>query len=340
MKKIILTLLCSMMCAHVFSQIPTGCYVPLPQWQELDDLEYKVQNSKFLPKDKKDELFILFTKLKIVNNEFYYGTNDLCKEVIKYNIQVLLSNKDIADVEAEWDRYTAAGCEGEVSESQYASCLEWNNTLSESTGRVNKRNEALKSWETTLLERSQLLITEATNNNNAFIKDVEKALKSVAYYEFLVDKYGSLENVRQKHLPSKSDLKKFLLGFYFEEDGAVIPIKGDSKLHTNRNKYNMATSKFVIVEEMAEWYEPWLGYDFGFHGGKADFRGKGKYAGCQAVYNKDGSLDDNTKNMGTFDYAYFYCGSVSIMCLSKHNKWDISPHKENGNYESGLTTTF
>ena len=324
---------------NAFSQYPAACYGSWPEWQGILDLKYKVQNSKFLPKDKKDKLLNRFEKLKIAHDGFYFGSNDFCKEWEKAVKQTQSYEKYFADMETEKNRSRAAGCEGEVSESQFASCLTWYNKLTELTNQNNKRKEELNDWWTALHNKGyQLLNVEATNNNHAFIKDVKKALKPVTYYDSLVYKYNSPEEVRQKHLPLKSKLKKFLKEFYMKKNGTIIPIKGDSKLHTNRNRYNMAPSKLVIIKKMNDWSEASL--DFGYHGGKTEFRGKGSYAGCQAVYNKNGSLDDNTKHMGTFDYAYFYCDGVSIMCFFKHKKWDISPHNENSNYESGLTITF
>jgi hypothetical protein len=74
-----------------------------------------------------------------------------------------------------------------------------------------------------------------------------------------------------------------------------------------------------------------------FHGylkGKRTFRAKkGTPAeGSQCTYNKDGTLDDQSPEMGTYDYGE--------PLTEEHLDLDVAPHNYNSNYKGGLTTQF
>lgn len=171
------------------------------------------------------------------------------------------------------------------------------------------------------------------------------SMKSLSYSEKLIEEYGSAEAVRSDYLPSKSELKQYLTDFYFDDSGKPIAISPYSKLHTHRNTYNRGprTKSGMDNESGRDWM--WVDSDMlgiNKHCGKLTYRGEGRNYGCQVTYNENGTMDDNTSCMGTFDYAFYYYQVVSIYGQSQraHQKWDVEPHNSNSNYASGLTTKF
>ena len=162
MKKISLALFCALMCVKAFSQYPDNNYATWPEWPEIMDLKEKVQNAKFIPQEKKNELLNSFQKLKVVVDGYYYGTNSYCIERKQYDTK-------LQNYENEASQYTSQ-CSGTVDQSKYQQCVNWYNQLQ------TKQTE-LNNWRKALDEKGyQLIDVEATNNNNAFIKDAKEAL--------------------------------------------------------------------------------------------------------------------------------------------------------------------
>ncbi len=204
-----------------------------------------------------------------------------------------------------------------------------------------------QTWWDVLEDATELVIDIANDNNSSSTQT-----STANYYEQLVANYGSAEMVRENYLPSKAELYQYLQKFYIDENGSPISMNGSSEIHKNRNKYNKGPkSKYDFTKYSGRTYKDKNGnlwskgiYDnhvSDYHGDNYTFRGESSSnKGCQVCYfstegDNYAEMDDETSKMGTFDFGYFYDGS-----FSKHDAWDIDPHNENGNYNTGLTTIY
>lgn len=191
MKKITFILFFALMSIKAFSQ--SECFGKWPEWQEVTELKAKVENSQTITSDKKNSLLSEYKNIKQVHDAFYYGTNDYCREFSQLSAQWKLYDQDLANEIADGKQQNAdaanfnAQCSGQLNESQYASCLTWKskvdnwaNKIDSWSKRLIAKKQELDNWSDNLeKEGKQLLNVEATNNNNAFIKNAKEALTTV-----------------------------------------------------------------------------------------------------------------------------------------------------------------
>ncbi len=117
--------------------------------------------------------------------------------------------------------------------------------------------------------------------------------------------------------------------------------------HTARNLYNKCPKEKPHEKEDGNFYDcdgnKWnpdnVGSSKKFHGynkGKRTFRGIEKFEGSQCTYNPDGTLDDSSSEMGTYDFI----SPDGFWSMLGHFGLDVLPHLIDGNYTGGLTEQY
>lgn len=110
------------------------------------------------------------------------------------------------------------------------------------------------------------------------------------------------------------------------------------QLHYERNRYQEATNIPLLEKDLApdEWESKGeaIAHNLGKGvAGNTDYRGIGKRAHQQAVYDSKGQLVKTPENMGTFDFS-----SPSLASLREHWEMDVNPWIEWGNSPEDTTT--
>jgi hypothetical protein len=118
---------------------------------------------------------------------------------------------------------------------------------------------------------------------------------------------------------------------------AKMAIDPKSKKHTYRNRYNKCpcTREEALTNNNYEKDNVFSSAQYHGHlKGKRTFRAKKgtPEEGSQCTYNEDGTLDDHSRDMGTYDYGE--------PATKEHMDLDVTPHNYNPNYEGGLTSQF
>jgi hypothetical protein len=219
MKRIILALFCILSCTNAFSQSPSPCATPSPRWDTIANLKERIQNSKSLKEDKKDELIHRYYKIQDIDKGYLNGTNEWCRELAEYDRQKQLYHNEVADQNAEAKLQVAdakqqnadaanynSQCAGQVTQSQYASCLEWKNRVDNWENEVNNWKNKIDNWKTKLDNWDQSLVDKARELNQK--RDRFNAKIASSYDEFIKDAKLALTagftGTKAYHLTAKS----------------------------------------------------------------------------------------------------------------------------------------